>query len=162
MRHFVSSDGRFAATLTDKALADIARFFSAAGDDETGGFLIGRYSTEHDVAIVERATGPPHDSTASRTAFRRGVRGLRQMLARIWSKGQYHLGEWHRHPGAKPSPSGRDLAQMLAFAKNEAYACPEPVLVVVAGSPSDPALSVCVVERDGGITALGTPRLPVG
>jgi integrative and conjugative element protein (TIGR02256 family) len=97
---------------------------------ETGGVLIGKYSTDHRTAFVTRVHGPPPDSRAGSTWFVRGVRGLQRVLREYWIRGEYYLGEWHYHPGA-PTPSSTDLKQMTTIATSHAYCCPEPVLCVV-------------------------------
>ena len=59
---FQSADGRFSVSLLGNVVEKMVRFCSAAHDLETGGILIGRYSDNRAVAIVEQVTGPPPDS----------------------------------------------------------------------------------------------------
>src|SRR5262249_3629493 len=69
--------------------------------------------------------------------FERGVDGLAAWLATLWRapRKTYYLGEWHYHPHASPDASPQDRAQMITFSRNLAYACPEPLLVIVGGDP---------------------------
>lgn len=133
---FRTQDRRFGLILPKEQLSEILGFCRKAGHRETGGLLIGQYSDNRDLARVSAVTGPPHDSTAGRTWFQRGVAGLQDLLLHRWSRqNEYYLGEWHSHPWAKPIPSGTDGMQMKGIAHSHAYRCPEPVLLVVGGDP---------------------------
>ena len=108
--------------------------FARAGralPNETGGILIGEYDVERVTAIVRSATGPPSDSVATPTTFRRGTRGLNRLLRSAWRRGLYYLGEWHFHPEEHPLASLPDIAQIFAFASSYEIKCPEPVMVIV-------------------------------
>lgn len=135
---FQSADGRFSVSLLGNVVEKMVRFCSAAHDLETGGILIGRYSDNRAVAIVEQVTGPPPDSHHYFARFLRGVVGLQELLNRLWRKKEkkYYLGEWHYHSLSIPTPSDDDIAQMNHIAASEKYACPEPILLIVAGLPS--------------------------
>lgn len=108
---------------------------SAAGRNETGGVLMGRYNGELNVATVTRVVGPPPDSRRGRSTFVRGTRGLQQLIERLWRVDEYYLGEWHFHPGGTARPSSVDIRQMKRISESGAYNCPEPILIVVGGMP---------------------------
>lgn len=134
---FSSSDSRFRVVITPGAIASILRFAANANRSETGGILLGRYNSRHDSAFIDGVTGPPDDSAAGRSWFRRGVNGLRDLLTRLWNgERRFYLGEWHYHPGGSPVPSSTDAEQMKSIAGDPSYACPEPVLVIFGGDPS--------------------------
>lgn len=153
---FRSSDGTLAVTLPSSRLDEMLAHCRAAGDAETGGILIGRYTERLDRAVVTEITGPPGDSRATRTGFRRGVRGLRALVSTVWrERGEFYLGEWHFHPGASASPSDVDRAQMRAFAANSLHQCPEPILVVIGGDPETEWDLSASVTRDEELIALG-------
>jgi hypothetical protein len=115
------------------------RFCLASRDAETGGILIGRYSDDRSMAFVEQVTGPPPDSRRAFATFFRGVKGLQELLDRLWAKPdkRYYLGEWHYHLSPILTPSRDDVMQMGRIASSNSYACPEPILVIVTG-PSTP------------------------
>ncbi|WP_316572939.1 Mov34/MPN/PAD-1 family protein [Neobacillus sp. YIM B06451] len=103
---------------------------------ETGGIIIGKYSSNLNRAEVKIVTGAPVDSKCGRTWFHRGTKGLQELLDEAWDKkGMYYLGEWHYHPGGTPSPSIHDIVEMNKISKNNAYHCPEPILLIAVGSP---------------------------
>lgn len=143
-------DRRFGIILDRAAISDMLRHCVLASGNETGGLLIGVYTTEHDMAVVRSVTGPSADSNAGRTWFRRGVRGLQDLLLERWrTERDYYLGEWHYHPGAPPQPSGDDHVQMRAISQSPPYRCPEPILVILGGEPTGEwSISAQVYPRD--------------
>jgi hypothetical protein len=114
--------------------------------------LIGRYSDDLSVAIVNEATAPPSDSRRGRSWFVRGVNGLRDMLGRRWqAKARtYYLGEWHFHPTEHIEPSAEDFAQMVQISQTKGYDCKEPLLIIMGASElgSRPAFRVFVCPAD--------------
>ena len=108
---------------------------SAAGRMETGGVLMGRYNGELNMATVTRVCGPPSDSHSGRNTFVRGIRGLQQLIEKLWRVNEYYLGEWHFHPGGTARPSIVDARQMRRISQSDEYNCPEPILIVVGGMP---------------------------
>lgn len=136
-RTFQSPDGRFAVAIPEEELRKAVLYCSRAGRCETGGILVGRYSSDHACAVVTSASQAPHDSQAGRTWFSRGVDGLQKWLNGLWKASSYYLGEWHFHPFESASPSGDDLAEMGSIATSEAYHCPEPILMIIGGNPDD-------------------------
>jgi len=45
------------------------------------------------------------------------------------------LGEWHFHPEASSILSEQDLQQMQQIAASDLYSCPEPLLLIIGGTP---------------------------
>lgn len=86
---------------------------------------------------IEYLVPAPGDSISKRFSFQRGVRGLQRFLNQMWPKRRYYLGEWHFHPDGFAFPSGADANQMRDVACAESYHCPEAVLVIVGGNPSE-------------------------
>lgn len=132
-RCFVTNDGRFRISIASAAAASMLELSARAGSTETGGILIGRYSSDRATATIEKATESPRDSKGGARWFRRGASGLGSLLERLWTSGSHYVGEWHLHPGASPDPSATDAQTMWSIASNGAYACPEPILVVIGG-----------------------------
>jgi len=158
---FRSPDKRFSVSLSNGVIAEMARICLASRESETGGILIGSYSDDHAIAIVEQVSGPPPDSQHRFAAFFRGVRGLQELLNKLWAKPkkQYYLGEWHYHPLPILTPSGDDIAQMNQIAASARSACPEPILIIVAGPPApDFRLSVTIHPVDAAIVTLTSNR----
>lgn len=149
MTTFVTADRRLGLVLDDVVRGRLLEHCLRAGRIETGGILIGRYSDLHDLAIVTEVTGPPRDSIRRRFSFVRGMVGVQSRLDRAWRQRDFYLGEWHFHPLMAADPSDRDRTQIIDFSKDPAYACPEPILVVVGGNPEhDPEFQIAVVLGD--------------
>lgn len=128
-----TTDRSYGLVIEVGALRDLDRMCAVAGDIETGGVLVGRYSTDLTTAIVLEATSPPSDSRQGPSWFNRGVAGLRKMLRQRWRSKErtYYVGEWHFHPAAHVEPSEEDVAQMYRICHDPNYHCSEPVLLIL-------------------------------
>ena len=119
------------------ALRALDRLCRKAGVLETGGILIGRYSSDLKRAIVTDATQQPPESRAGRWWFVRGAVGLGELLRKRWNARHrtHYLGEWHFHPSSTINPSEEDIAQMIEISRAKDYECREPLLIIMgAGS----------------------------
>ena len=130
---FSNPQGTFKLVVEDEPWKAIQDYCDAACTRETGGVLIGAYTESHRTAVVSLVTGPPPDSRAGRSWFRRGVSGLYELLRRQWNlpTRAFYLGEWHYHPARVIEPSTSDLAQMATITSSITYHCPEPLLLIV-------------------------------
>lgn len=129
-------DGRFGVRIDRRAIELIVAECVRSGRRETGGILVGRYSDDRRLALVQSASSPPPDTRAGGFWLLRGVRGLQSWLEGLWKKdGTYYLGEWHFHPFASPTPSRQDVSQMKRIAATESYQCAEPILLIIGGDP---------------------------
>ena len=120
-----------------------------AGRQETGGILIGRYSTEGWVADVVEATPKPPRSQAGWNWFQRSASGLAELLKDRWKRDLHYLGEWHFHPGGVPSPSAPDVRAMQKIARDAAYNCASPILLILGGYPGTSMTVSATLFRDG-------------
>ncbi len=148
-RLYRSHDDRFSVSISESAIQVMLVACTQSGGKETGGILIGKLDPTGSTALVLQATPKPRDSAFSWFWFRRGVKGLKQLLAERWTAGQHYLGEWHYHPGGSPEPSEPDYEAMAKIAGDGRYQCREPILVIVGGtSPDRWQLSVSVTPLD--------------
>ena len=123
-----------------------------SGGNETGGILVGHYTSNRNCAIVKAIGAQPSDSIASHSSFYRGVKGVARWLSTLWEHAQrnYYLGEWHFHPFSSSEPSPVDISQMIAIANDNSYHCPEPLLIIAGGDPSKRLeLTGLVLKRSG-------------
>lgn len=106
---------------------------------ETGGILVGHYSSNFRLATAVLATPPPPDSKHGPTRFERGTYGLKQLLAEAKQQtpSLHYLGEWHTHPAHSARASGPDIRQMNCFAWCRQYGVKSPLLLVIGGVPPD-------------------------
>jgi integrative and conjugative element protein (TIGR02256 family) len=132
---FWSKDNRFGLRIFASEMNLLLDFCEKSGLVETGGILIGKYTSAHDCAVVSEVTPPPLDSKRGRFWFKRGVRGLRNKLKTLWDeKSVYYLGEWHFHPEGAPDPSETDFNSLKGISESSKYNCPEPLLIIIGGS----------------------------
>lgn len=152
---FQSSDSRFGLLLPSSIQRMLERECAARFPNETGGILLGRYSSDLRMALVSHITQQPADSKSGRTWFERGVSGLQKLIDRLWKKQEFYLGEWHLHPGGTSQPSAQDILQMEKISKSDEYACAEPILLIIAGSSKGPwEYSACVIPRNANLLDL--------
>jgi len=127
--------GKYRIEISGAAIAKLVSECAFARTNETGGILVGRYSKDGWTAEVQDVSRPPDGSSAGSNWFHRGITGLAHLLTKRWAKGEHYVGEWHYHPGGRPTPSGTDIASMRSISINKSYQCPEPILVILGGSP---------------------------
>ena len=147
---FEHSSGKFVVKFSKHIVDDMVEFCSSDLANETGGILIGKYSTNSMFAYVKKADVAPSDSEKGNTWFQRGVAGLKQMLNQFWNQEQlFYIGEWHYHPYSSPAPSGTDKKAMIDIATNDENQCKTPILIIIGGDVTKkPLLSVSVVTSD--------------
>ena len=134
---FCSFDNRYSVAIGKTQIQKILSLCCAINRSETGGILIGHYSSKHDCAHIKTIVGPAQDSIHKRTSFLRGVSGLQTKIDLFWNRYRhYYLGEWHFHPFASSKASAQDIQQMTSIALSSDYNCPEPILLIVGGDPS--------------------------
>lgn len=138
---FWSEDGTFGLRIESQILQNILDECEQSASNETGGILVGHYSDNLSCAVITQQSGKPDDSWSGRSWFSRGTAGLQKWLDRLWNANErrYYLGEWHYHPGGAPEPSATDRNQMTQIARDTSYKCPEPVLLIVGGTATDPS-----------------------
>ena len=135
--------------ISPAAIAAMLEASAEAGRSETGGILIGRYGSEGWFADVVEATPKPKGSRSGWFWFQRSNSGLSDLLKERWHDGLYYLGEWHFHPDSAPMPSGPDIRAMRKVAGDEAYRCPDPILVILGGKPNSGWYLSATLFRDG-------------
>lgn len=135
---YVNEEASFGLEIHEEQISTIYKMCKDSYPNETGGILIGKYSSDLKRARVTIVTGAPTDSKSGRTWFHRGTNGLQQLLDDVWeTQGAFYLGEWHSHPGGAPTPSIHDIIEMKRISKNKAYNCPEPILIIAGSTSSD-------------------------
>lgn len=128
---FTDSEGIYNVILPYNEFEKIQKYCNDAKPCETGGILIGKYSEDCTIALIQDATFPPRDSRHKRACFFRGRDNLIEKLNEAWVQGCYYIGEWHYHPNSLPTPSLTDLYQMRILATDEKLNCPEPILLII-------------------------------
>lgn len=131
---WTSSDDR-SLELPRTCLDEMIEYFRRDSPDETGGILTGIYPDGANGRVV-RGADPPPDSIQSPTTFVRGTEAVEESLKESKERfGLYYIGEWHTHPGERPTLSPQDAREMQSIADDESYECPHPFLIIIGGTP---------------------------
>jgi integrative and conjugative element protein (TIGR02256 family) len=140
-------------SITEEMVNEIFEMCKKSYPNETGGILIGHYSSDLKRAQITIVTGAPLDSKMGKRWFHRGTNKLQQLLDKVWGEhGDYYLGEWHFHPDGTPKPSAHDIKEMKMISKDSKYHCPEPILIIAGNPSSDWELGVHVFNNEKYIT----------
>ena len=157
-----SDCGRYTVHLDAQLLSKISEVAHEHLPNEVGSSLSGYYTEDgFDAFVLDTAPVPP-DSSGSKTAFERGVEGLKIFFSSFSvSRGprQHYVGEWHSHPtgGARPSPT--DIKSGMEIAYDENVPCKEVISLILGNvSSSTPDLSVSVYSKNDGAIALSRLR----
>lgn len=134
--------------LSKEVYMQMLQYCDQASPNETGGILIGRYSSDLKTAYIMQITPAPEDSKQMTDQFYRGVNGLQAILDVAWDEGQHYLGEWHSRPNGSSFPSEIDKKQMIDLSHNKQLKCPEPILVVVGRNKNIWDLSIHLYTND--------------
>lgn len=143
--------------LSNKLIKEISLICMKSYPNETGGIIIGSYSSDFNTATISTITDAPSDSKMGKTWFKRGIIGLQELLDKKWSyQKEYYLGEWHFHPNGIPNPSHIDIQEMRKISKNPNYNCPEPILLIIGNRNDKWTLSIYVFFTDKSYSLIST------
>ena len=144
---FIAPDRQYRVVIEVKALNAMEKVCQRADPDETGGILIGYYSSDRSTAVIVEATPPPADSASAHSWFVRGVAGLADLLQRRWRArtSTHYIGEWHFHPAPHVSPSPDDFEAMNDISASPTYQCLEPILLIWGRRRDTKSLRPCRV-----------------
>ena len=149
-----STCGSYAVRIKPRAMRSMLRLAQEHFPHEVGTSLVGSYSDDGNLAIVQSLAPLTADSRGSRFSFLRGVLGLPEFFSRVYrrfSGHRHYVGEWHSHPRGQPIASATDDRNQAAIASDPAADCPECILVIVGGRPEEaPGLGVYVYSRERG------------
>ena len=146
---FQDTNQSFSINIEKKAYEQMLHYCVISNPYETGGILIGNYSSNQATANILQITPPPKNSRHAKYNFWRSSRGLKGTLDTAWKDGQYYLGEWHYHPNAPADPSNTDIKQMITLSNNKKLKCPEPILIIIGGNSNNWKISISVFSNNG-------------
>lgn len=132
-KKYICSECDATIYLKNIAYQKTIRMVTEVDKKETGGVLIGRYSSSLRMAYINELSSAPLDSKSGFCWFVRGVKGLGEYLKRKWDQNdEYYLGEWHYHPANVPEPSSTDLIQLKKISIDKRFNCKEPILIIIS------------------------------
>lgn len=134
MNYIYKSESDIIIEIHNSIIKNIQKECTKSKNYETGGILIGKYSSNGKIAIISDYIKAPKDSKREMYTFYRGILGLETVIDKFWRSKKYYLGEWHYHPNSSPEPSFIDIKQMKEISKNKDVHCPEPILLIIGGN----------------------------
>ena len=88
---FQDKNQSYSVKFDTKAYEQMLYYCAISNPYETGGILIGNYSSNQAIANILQITPPPKNSSHSKCTFHRGIDGLKRILDLAWDQGQYYL-----------------------------------------------------------------------
>lgn len=98
--------------------------------NETGGFLVGKYSNDSMKALVLQNLLPPKIAS-SPTSFQRETDGMEPIWNQLYKEGLFYIGEWHSHPNGKPDYSTIDKKALTNIAMCDNVVIKRPVMLII-------------------------------
>ena len=147
MPEFYIPNSALGVSISQDHIETMANHVAKSFPLETGGIIVGYYTEDLSQAVICLITGPPPDSVHGRYTFKRGTKGLKEILKNAQSEKQFYLGEWHLHPNGTTEPSCQDVNQMKDIAGSKAYNCPEPIMIIIAGNAIKYEIGVFLAKR---------------
>lgn len=132
--HWSSEDFLYNVYLTNKCFEKIKKIALEYYPNEVGSSLIGNYSDDGFSANIITVGPIPPDSSASRTSFNRGIKGLKDFFDSLRLKfgySKHYVGEWHSHPNGDPFPSEIDDKNQFSISADPTANCPESILLII-------------------------------
>lgn len=103
---------------------------------ETGGVLVGYWTSRFDQVVITNATGPGPRARHLRDSFVPDADYHEREIARYYEQsGQLHtyLGDWHTHPDRTATLSRRDHRTLGTIAACPSARAPAPIMAILRG-----------------------------
>lgn len=129
-------NGEMHLTVSDEVVQTMRMHRGQAGQNETGGVLLGTFDLVRKVVHVVAALPAPPDSKQAPTYFIRGIKDLKPLIEQLGeaSAGRLHyIGEWHSHPGGVPARPSDDDEQVYTYLKTHIEPTGCPYVISICG-----------------------------
>lgn len=117
--------------ISNKIVREIRKQAFEAFPNETGGFLVGKYSADNNTAIVSLVLSPVK-ITSGPTFFQRETDGMESLWDELYKEGLVYLGEWHSHPNGSSMYSATDKNALTNIAHSETVVINNPIMLIVS------------------------------
>ena len=117
--------------IDSKVVQDIRKQAVEAFPNETGGFLVGKYSVDNNTAIVSLVLTPVKIASGP-TCFQRETDGMESVWDELYKEGLVYLGEWHSHPNGNSMYSATDKKALTNIARSETVVINNPIMMIVS------------------------------
>lgn len=117
--------------IDSKVVQEIRKQAFEAFPNETGGFLVGKYSVDNNTAIVSLVLTPVKIASGP-TCFQRETDGMESVWDELYKEGLVYLGEWHSHPNGNSMYSATDKKALTNIARSETVVINNPIMMIVS------------------------------
>lgn len=117
--------------IDSKVVQEIRKQAFEAFPNETGGFLVGKYSVDNNTAIVSHVLTPVKIASGP-TCFQRETDGMESVWDELYKEGLVYLGEWHSHPNGNSMYSATDKKALTNIARSETVVINNPIMMIVS------------------------------
>ncbi len=124
-----------AVWLRDEVAAILLREAAELAPSETGGILMGYWSTDGAAVVVTNSVPGGPAAVHQRSRFEPDPTWQREEVARLYrTSGRVHtyLGDWHTHPGGSARPSRLDKRTAKTIATAHEARSPRPVFIILS------------------------------
>lgn len=130
--NFIEKDTGLSLFVKQELLDRLYQFGMEHYPKEYGGLLIGRYSEDKSMALIEN-TVLPKRYTSSKLYFERETDGLKEILHDFYNQkpSLIYLGEWHTHPDGRVDPSPTDCFAMKKIVADSNVVIKNPLLLIL-------------------------------
>lgn len=109
-----------------KSIQDLAK---ASYPNESGGFLVGNYSSDMKRAVVKEMI-IPEKFISTPVSFQRDTVGMNKVWEDLFNNGLIYLGEWHSHPNGTAFYSNTDKRALIKIAESDSVTIANPIMVI--------------------------------
>lgn len=128
---FIDNISNLNLVIDDKIVCVIRKQALEAFPNETGGFLVGKYSDDNRSAIVSLVLNPVK-ITSGPTSFQRETDGMESVWDELYKEGLIYLGEWHSHPNGSSMYSATDKKALTNIAQCKDVLIRNPIMLIVS------------------------------
>lgn len=115
--------------IDDTIIDSISSICLESYPNESGGFLVGRYSDDNCTAIVSSVIIPTSYSSTP-VSYERDTNGMEPMWDQLYEDGLIYLGEWHSHPNGDASYSCKDKQALINIANSKSVKITSPIMLI--------------------------------
>ena len=128
--NYISEELGLKIFIKDDLFYSLSKKAEAGCPNESGGLLVGKYSTDNKTVIVTNAVTPTKEITTP-TSYTRKTDNMESVWKELYEEGLQYVGEWHSHPKGSPQYSTEDLNAMRGIYADENITISKPLLLIL-------------------------------
>lgn len=129
--NFVNKNNEVFLSIEEELLNKISNIAFDNFPNESGGLLIGNYSSDFRTLHIKDFITPKTEKK-SLFFYKRSVSNLSETFKKLYEEdGQYYIGEWHSHPNGNSMYSSTDLNAVIPIAESKSVNIENPILLIL-------------------------------